>query len=159
MTLSFVGENTILVNGSGIGGISGLDLYTRGPLAVIGDSSAKEYWYTALTSEDIKSVTLASTTSSFGAPSAKTSFEGLAESGSITLGNATVDYMGYHEVTTAAEAEALITGDNQIALVAIKGTKELALVGKISGATTPEPATATLSLLALAGLASRRRRK
>lgn len=156
MTLSFVGEDTISVNGM-------LDLEANkgaGPLAVIGDSTAKEYWYTALTSEDITSVTLASGTGSFYAPSTNTSFEGLTESGSITLGNATVDYVGYHKVAGMGAAKALITGDNQIALVTITGTKQLALVGKITGSpATPEPATATLSLLALAGLATRRRRK
>ncbi|MCQ2364827.1 MAG: hypothetical protein MJ051_04675 [Akkermansia sp.] len=154
-TLSFVAENTLSVSNT-------LDMEVwqgSGSLAITGDSDAKIHWATALTSADITSVTLASGgTGAFYAPPSNTSFEGLTESGSITLGTATVDYMGYFSESDMAGAMSHITGDNQIALVAISGTKQLALVGKISGAATPEPATATLSLMALAGLCARRRR-
>ena len=154
LTLNFVGGN-ILSSG-------GLDLEVgkgSGSLAITGDPNAKNHWATALTSADITSVTLASGTGGFYTPKASVSFDEWDEpTQGITLGNATVDYMGYHEVTSEDAAKALITGNNQIALVTITGTKQLALVGKISGSPVPEPATATLSLLALAGLASRRRR-
>ena len=154
LTLNFVGEN-ILSSGGDLDFEAG---QSSGFLAITGDSDAKIHWATALTSADITSVTLASGgTGDFFTPQASVSFDGLTESGSITLGNATVYYVGYYEVTTADDAEPLITGDNQIVLVTITDTKQLALVGKITP-TAPEPATATLSLLALAGLCARRRR-
>lgn len=155
VTLNFIGENTFSTSNT-------LDLEVnanQGTLAITGDNDAKIHWGEALTlsAGRVTTLTLASATVLF-IPPASASFEGLTESGSITLGDAALTYMGFHVVNTAAEAEALITGDNQIALVANKDTKQLALVGK-GAAATPEPATATLSLLALAGMASRRRRK
>lgn len=154
-TLNFIGENTFSTSYV-------LDLGVDegcGTLAITGDYDAKIHWGESLTSSagGVKTLTLVSAGEGF-APPDSASFEGLTESGSITLGDAALTYMGFHVVTTAAEAEALITGDNQIALVAIGGAGQLALVGK-GAATTPEPATATLSLLALAGLCARRRRK
>lgn len=71
-------------------------------------------------------------------------------------------YLGYASDTNMF-AEAL-SGDGilkagEVALMDQVGLSDtLMLVGKKGAAPTPEPATATLSLLALAGLASRRRR-
>ncbi len=150
LTLNFVGANTFSLEN---------DLYMHSLVSIMGDDAAKASWGETLTSSagEVKTLTLVSSVYDFVAPDSA-SFEGLTESGSITLGDAALTYMGFHVVNTAAEAEALITGDNQIALVANKGTKQLALVGK-GAAPVPEPATATLSLLALAGLAARRKRK
>ena len=169
VTLNFVGENTFSATD-----YLGLDLDDSKPLAITGDTDAKIYWGTQLTSStgEFKSVTLASSNGDISCdPSEAPFFEGvkvmLYEDApvSMTLGGTTVDYMGYFCAPSMEEAMSCITGDKQIALVAIGShgsgeLSQLALVGKISGSpATPEPATATLSLLALAGLASRRRRK
>lgn len=78
--------------------------------------------------------------------------------GSVTLGSHTAQYMGFF--TSAAEAQKSITAAGQIALVGSSEDGALTLVGRLNRATpaVPEPATASLSLLALAALASRRRR-
>lgn len=160
VTLNFVGANTFLTSPYVDLQVPNLGTGTR---AITGDEAAINHWVSELTSAtgEFKSVTLVSSDGEFYAP-ASVSFEGLTESGSITLGDATLTYMGFHKVANAGEAEALITGDNQIALVFISSGNwspgSLVLVGKATPA-TPEPATATLSLLALAGLATRRRRK
>lgn len=78
--------------------------------------------------------------------------------GSVTLGSHTAQYMGFF--TSSAEAQKSITAADQIALVGSSEDGSLALVGRLSRLTptVPEPATATLSLLALAALAARRKR-
>lgn len=76
--------------------------------------------------------------------------------GSITLGSYTAQYMGFF--TSSAEAQKSITAAGQVALVGSSEDGSLSLVGQLSRRTpaVPEPATATLSLLALAALAARR---
>lgn len=80
------------------------------------------------------------------------------------LGGMGFSYIGYTSDTnmfTEALSEDGILKAGEVALMDKEGISDgLFLVGKKGAApATPEPATATLSLLALAGLASRRRRK
>ena len=165
VTLNFVGENTFSATNN-------LGLEKGESLAITGDTDAKIYWGTQLTSStgEFKSVTLASSNGHLSCdPFEAPLFEGVKvmryedDPVSMTLGGTTVDYMGYFHAESMEEAMSCITDDKQIALVAIDSSggelSQLALVGKITGSpATPEPATATLSLLALAGLATRRRR-
>lgn len=152
----FRGESSLSANCTDVG---------VNPIVVTGDTDAKIYWRESLTSPEgnVKTLTLISGTTSFIDAFGAT-FEELSQSGSLTLGDAKVEYLGYSIVADEEAAINLITGDNQVALVSIGGSLQyegtpgqLALVGKIS--LVPEPTTATLSLLALAGLAARRRRK
>ena len=167
VTLNFVGENTFSATNN-------LGLEKGESLAITGDTDAKIYWGTQLTSStgEFKSVTLASSNGDFACdPFEAPFFEGVKvmlyedDPVSMTLGGTTADYIGYFNAESMEEAMSYITGDKQIALVAINGSgsgelSQLALVGKITGSpATPEPATATLSLMALAGLCARRRRK
>lgn len=154
VSFKFLGENSLSVKDADMWAFS---------FDVTGDSDAQNYWVESLTSleDEVKALTLVNGTSSF-LYTEDAAFEGVTQSGPLTLGNAKVDYLGYHIVADPNAAKNLITGDNQVALVSIGGSLidyynpgQLALVGRI----TPEPATATLSLLALAGLATRRRRK
>lgn len=80
---------------------------------------------------------------------------GVSKNDSITLGTAAYTYLGYFTTADAAVEAVNTLEDNAVAVA--KSGNSIVLVGK-SIATAPEPATATLSLLALAGLASRRRR-
>lgn len=77
---------------------------------------------------------------------------------SVTLGSHTAQYMGFF--TSDEEAQKSITAADQIALVGSATDGSLALVGRLNrlSPAVPEPATATLSLLALTALAARRRR-
>lgn len=77
-------------------------------------------------------------------------FFGTAEQGTVKLGNTDVKFMG--EVKNGLSDLAM----NQVGVV--WGAKEITLVGKVEKS-VPEPATGSLSLLALAGLCARRRRK
>lgn len=78
--------------------------------------------------------------------------------GELTLGGHKAEYMGYF--TSLSDAQKSITGLNQLAVVGSAEDGGLFLVGKMSRTSAaPEPATATLSLLALAALVARRKRK
>ena len=168
LTLNFNGASEILASA-----LLNMDLTSSAPLSITGDPDAHNYWVSALTSAtgELKSVTLASTTGEFESFGYAPIFEGASvedfgdEPVSVTLGGTAVDYVGYFVIPSSMSGllDSLI-GDNEIALVSYgdqsDGSGQLALVGKITGSpATPEPATATLSLMALAGLCARRRRK
>lgn len=135
-------------------------------LAVAGDTAALTYWGESLTSTaDLNYVPLAiavspTTTTTYPNDSVyQVTFMGEGANTSISLGDSSLTYLGYLGGPSQTKLENTI-GENQFAVVGLNrdGYKGLYLVGR-GGATTPEPATATLSLLALAGLATRRRRK
>lgn len=160
LTLSFVGENTLNTE----------KLYTRGAggYAVVGDSVAMTSWGEKLTSStDITTIALANNaTNHIYIPAAGTSFTfaGTEANQSITLGDTEMKYLGYSSFASSSsevfESFKNTIGANEFAIVGLKEVgayNGLYLVGK-GGSSVPEPATATLSLLALAGLASRRRR-
>ena len=157
VTLKFYGLNTLTVSDT-------VFLYSGGPsINITGDEAAINHWVSELTSAtgEFKSVTLMTFTGADFELSMESdpdfTFDGNEGGEPITLGNVSVQYMGYGDAPSFDLFDFFL-GENQIAL-AMNGNS-LALVGKISGSpATPEPATATLSLLALAGLASRRRRK
>ncbi len=137
-------------------------------VAINGNEAALAYWGNSLTSTDgLNYVPLAiavDDSCNVMHPDVAT-FMGNGESTPITLGDSDMTYLGYILWPDQEKLETSI-GANQFALVGIydrdiDGVIEgFYLVGR--GASTPvvpEPATATLSLLALAGLATRRKRK
>lgn len=166
LTLNFCGENTISCSGP-------TSLTGKSYVAITGDAAAKAYWGEQLTSStgELKIIALVTAPSPQYGPQFNIPiyFEGLASSGPITLGNANLTYKGYKNGIYTSSLETFLNSinDGEVALVSVPSaaacqlgfdSKGLYLVGKVA-APVPEPATATLSLLALAGLASRRRRK
>ena len=162
VTFNFQGSNTISSTGY-------FSLWC--PFVINGDDAAKLHWKNELTSStgEIKVVSLISgfdNTSDFWLSNDGMIFDGLGPSGgTVILGGTQLTYKGAHGYSTLEQVMANPTyfGDNEVMVAKIGdqgGVGQLALIGKITGSpATPEPATATLSLLALAGLASRRRRK
>lgn len=158
-TYNFTGEGAISTTYA-------LYLFSQSSTDVTGEGSAVTYWESEfLKATDAPAViTLISNNAMFSstAVDANLTFMGASKNGSVTLGDTDLTYLGAFTVASIAAAKALITNDNEIAVAYVKGTnvpnKGLYLVGKATPA-VPEPATATLSLLALASLATRRRRK
>lgn len=159
LTLSFVGENTLNTN----------DLYMTDPSGynLVGDALALASWGEKLTSStDITTISLVKATADVYVPSpgANFTFMGTEANQSITLGDTEVKYLGYsyfRNNSASFENFKNTIGANEFAivgLVKVGAYSGLYLVGKGSSS-VPEPATATLSLLALAGLTSRRKRK
>lgn len=155
-TLTFVGDNTFSATD-----YFGFDSSTT---AIMGDSTAATHWESKLftATDTAVIITLATAPNTGGLISlGSITFMGASKNGSVTLGNTELTYVGYLLPEWFGGMDALKASlqDNQVALVEGSGAdKGLYLVGKATP-TTPEPATATLSLLALAGMASRRRRK
>lgn len=155
-TFKFYGENII----SSTAGY----LYSDGAgFNITGDEAAINHWVSALTSPtgELKSVTLMNFTYldvETGTDDDFT-FDGHLGGETVTLGNVSVELLGSVYMQNGAfELLSEAVGENQIAFV--RTDNSLALVGKITGSpATPEPATATLSLMALAGMVTRRRRK
>lgn len=81
----------------------------------------------------------------------------------VTLGNTTADFFGlFNEGNSMSDVENWfnVQGGYTSKVALLNTGKQLLLVGRTDQApNTPEPATATLSLMALAGLVARRRRK
>lgn len=125
-------------------------------------ASVAQSWIDALTAADSAQVTIISAQAITIAPFSPDAvqLQGTKGGNSITLTGTTetltAKFVGYR-------TNSLTLQDGEIGLLLPIGYETLALVGKGLIATplvtTPEPATATLSLLALAGLASRRRRR
>ncbi len=160
LTLNFLGTNTFSV-ADGEWNLTEVSL-----VSVMGDDAAKTSWgNTLLTSahgEDFKTVTLVSTLE--GSPvltSQTATLVGGSAGEIITLGNAQVTYLGLFNAQSQAEMKLEMNGyGNAVALVDDGyGFRLVGVATTWHPAATPEPATATLSLLALAGMASRRRRK
>ena len=154
--LNFVGGNTFSITGR-------VNFGCFGSKSITGDSTAATSWESKLLQDagDAVAITLISYTGSreFDFVSNPT-FMNASSWESITLGNTQLTYAGYWgHMPDLASSKAMLQ-DDQIALVHVEEGAEagLYLVGKVA-APVPEPATATLSLMALAGLASRRRRK
>ena len=168
LTMDMTSSTTLTFTGTGIISVtSSFALCTNeGSNAVTGEGSAVTYWESELlkATEAPAVVTLiSSTATSFQSTvNSNLTFMGASKNGSVTLGDTDLTYLGAFTVSGLDEAKALITNDNEIAVAYVKGSgatnRGLFLVGKAT-ATTPEPATATLSLLALAGMVTRRRRK
>ena len=161
LTLSFVGENTLNTEELFMDDPSGYNL--------VGDALALASWGEKLTSStDISTISLVKATAGGPIPGtgANFTFMGTEANQSITLGGAEMKYLGYsYFYLNSASFESFKNsiGANEFAIVGVRAIEgynktELLLVGK-GGSPVPEPATATLSLLALAGLATRRRRK
>lgn len=160
LTLSFVGENTLNTNRIYMTDPSGYNL--------VGDALALASWGEKLTSStDITTISLvkATTLGNIPATGANFTFMGTEANQSITLGGAEMKYLGYSYFNQSASFESFKNsiGANEFAIVGVGAMdgfnpRELLLVGK-GGSAVPEPATATLSLLALAGMVTRRKRK
>lgn len=154
-TLNFVGENTF----------SATEVFTIASknISIMGDPTAATYWESELlkATDTPSIITLASApnTSGDGITLGTDTFMGASKNESLTLGNTELTYVGCYDGIAAAK---YAVGDNgnkvAVARVGYGADKGLYLVGKAT-APVPEPATATLSLLALAGLCARRRRK
>lgn len=158
------GDTTIALNYSGDNVLQCSEGFTWNAqgihFAINADAAAQNAWcYELLHSKKTTAVTLING----GAQFSLTSFTsidatllGQGAGGTLTLGNYTAQYTGFF--TTLADAQQSFTGGNQLAVVGSAEDGRLALVGKLNRTTTPEPATATLSLLALTALCTRRRR-
>ena len=152
--LNFVGSNTFSITGKAA-------FMCLGSKSITGDSTAATSWESKLLQDagDAVAITLISYTGSrdFNFVSNPT-FMNASSWESITLGNTQLTYRGYWGGIDLASSKAMLQ-DDQIALVNVRegGEAGLYLVGKVA-APVPEPATATLSLMALAGLCARRRR-
>lgn len=157
MTLNFSDNNTLKCAESFAWSAPALHF------TITADSLTQEAWAQELiSSHKGGSVTLLETGSAFSL----TATDGIdavllgqgTVGGSVTLGSHTAQYMGFF--TSSAEAQKSITAADQIALVGSSEDGSLALIGQLNrlSPSVPEPATATLSLLALTALAARRRR-
>ena len=109
-------------------------------------------WEDAFSVDGGGSITLCSATRSLGDYyDLQFQFFGKGANNTVQLGDSEVKFMG-----VVASKDALQT--NEVGLV--WAGKDISLVGKVEApAPVPEPTTGTLSLLALAGLCARRRRK
>ena len=114
--------------------------------------AVKTKWEDAFSVDGGGSITLCSATSSLGESyGLQFQFFGKGANNTVQLGDSEVKFMG-----VVASKDALQT--NEVGLV--WAGKDISLVGKVEApAPVPEPTTGTLSLLALAGLCARRRRK
>ncbi len=87
----------------------------------------------------------------------------IAMSGALTLGEGvTIDVSSWASITELNDIFSGVTsfsGASPVTVIFSDATKSMTLSAVDGVVTVPEPATATLSLLALAGLAARRRRK
>lgn len=164
LTLTFCSDHTLQV-------IEEVYFTTR-YCDINGDDEAVANWASALKSATDTSIIATLVEKGNHLALGTTSFMGVKKGGSITLGDISVEYVGCYN--TLARAQSSITSENQIAIFCetpnLTNFNEdydpplrLLLVGKGGGNTltpaTPEPATGSLSLLALAGLCARRRRK
>lgn len=169
----FKGKTTVVFDGANIWNTNAVVVF-QGGLNITSTATAAQNWIEALTTTGQITLFGVDATSgySFQGPSFKVALlEGVEKGGEITLTGTTdtltATYVGYIYKSPAA----VELNDGEIAFVNYcrwEGTgadkrwvQEASLVGKGLTKTplVPEPATATLSLLALAGLASRRRRK
>lgn len=129
--------------------------------AINADAAAQNAWcYELLHSKKTAAVTLINGGAQFSLTAASpidATLLGQGAGGMLTLGGGyTAQFTGFF--TSLAAAQQSFTGGNQLAVVGSAEDGRLSLVGKLNRATTPEPATATLSLLALTALCTRRRR-
>ncbi|MDO5450699.1 MAG: PEP-CTERM sorting domain-containing protein [Akkermansia sp.] len=157
LTLSFVGEHVL----------STKNFYpkSQGTVDITGNQAAVTHWETLLTASSdyayIQLVTASFATCPTDWP--LVTFMQTSANNNLTLGNSLVKYVGYTKVSsiTGLQEYGSGLGDNEVALVGLNSSasRGLYIVGKATSSPVPEPATATLSLLALAGLATRRRRK
>ena len=162
ITLEFRGANYIKVVG-----LCNLDLEIASNLHITADQTAKDYWEGQLTSSaGLNYVPLAirMDEGTFYTPNSGNDVDFLGKtSGPVTLGSTEFAYVGLFRVLADSDIAFVndaIGDNNGVALVLFNHDDKvgLYLAGKGTAAATPEPATATLSLMALAGLCARRRR-
>ena len=124
------------------------------------DTTAQTAWCnTLLHSKKTAAITLINGGALFQLSSATpidASLFGMSAGSMLTIGGYSAQYTGFF--ASLAEAQQSFTGGNQLAVVGSTEYGRLSLVGKLNLNSTPEPATATLSLLALTALCTRRRR-
>ena len=106
-------------------------------------------WENAFSVDGGGTITLCSAGYSIASEHDSLQFFGKEANNTVQLGNTEVMFVGVVEALAALDM-------NQVGVV--WGEKEITLVGKVEKS-VPEPTTGTLSLLALAGLCARRRRK
>ena len=153
--LNFVGDNTFSATDKFV--------FDSKATSIMGDSAAATHWESELlkATDTPVAITLASAPNTSGSiyfGSQGVTFMGASAGEKVTLGNTELTYVGYYVGYSGFMPEPQV-GDNQVAVVRVSSgaDKGIYLVGKATA--VPEPATATLSLLALAGLAARRKRK
>lgn len=143
LTLDYQGEFVLTASYA-------IDTPGKGVLNITSTVDAvKTKWENAFSVEGGGSITLCHTERSIGDQYDTVQFFGTAADSAVQLGNSEVLYKG---VVNALSDLAM----NQVGVV--WGEKEITLVGKVQKS-VPEPTTGSLSLLALAGLCARRRRK
>ena len=125
------------------------------------DTTAQTAWCnTLLHSKKTAAITLIDGGAQFSLTAASpidATLLGQGAGGMLTLGGGySAQFTGFF--TSLAAAQQSFTGGNQLAVVGSAEDGRLSLVSKLNRTTTPEPATATLSLLALTALCTRRRR-
>ncbi len=144
LTLDYQGEFVLKASGQ----IS-MPLKGMGVLNITSTvDTVKTSWEDAFSEDGGGSITLSSGNiySSHGS----VQFFGQDKDNTVKLGNSEVKFMGVVDALSALDM-------NQVGVV--WGSNDITLVGKIGSSPTPEPTTGSLSLLALAGLCARRRRK
>lgn len=159
LLLNFVGRNSFYVE------LGECQLCSNVSKSITGDEAAVTFW-------ESRFLSAAEVPTIIGlvlciAPEINISFDGVTFMGkhkgeSVTLGGSVLEYVGYYSCLDAMDDALAAVGDNQVAIAGVNssmGDGGIFLVGKATPVTIPEPATAPLSLLALAGLSSRRRRK
>ena len=143
LTLDYQGE--FVLTSSGV-----IDTPDSGVLNITSSvSSVATAWENAFSVEGGGSITLCHAKIQIDESYGPVQFFGTGANNTVKLGNTEVKFMGVVDALSDLDM-------NQVGVV--WGEEDMRLVGKVEKS-VPEPTTGTLSLLALAGLCARRRRK